>query len=69
MCQITQTAKTQRNECVISECQLNQLGILGRARAVFSAVGFSILVHVNSALCLLYYLNCLWHLIPIRDFE
>jgi len=33
------------------------------------AVGFAILVHVNSAFCLLYYLNCLWYVLQFRDFE
>ena len=33
------------------------------------AVGFAVLVHINSALCLLYYLNCLWYLLQFRDFE
>ena len=33
------------------------------------AVGFAVLVHVNSALCLLYYLNCLWYVLQFRDFE
>jgi len=33
------------------------------------AVGFSGLIHVNSAGCLFYHFNCLWHLIQLWDLE
>lgn len=34
-----------------------------------SAIGFTVLVHINRAFCLLYYFNCLWYLFQLRYFE
>jgi len=33
------------------------------------AIGFSGLIHVNSAGCLFYHFNCLWHLVQLWDLE